>query len=367
MSLTTDEILQRSPFNLTSEDERKAFKTLATSLNITLDDFLHGKVYKKECIQNPNAYSDEDQETIFEELKNSYLRIFDGKTPSRNKKYVATAGAPGSGKSEFVEVMLVKDNHNSVYLDPDTQILKNMACYNKLKEDADLEQAYKTFRDASNYINNFLMIWAIYKGYNILHGATNTDKRVRDTIFKGLKENGYEISLHVLFANAKLRSEALNYRLDQKKFYQVTNTDAKGKVAPVFERLMDAYLPYADKVQTYYNTNAFWLDKTVEQVKADCRMFATFDRSLDAQQVFLSKNCEDIIETLCNDVDNEVTDSKIKQQATDLFKSWQPINEHQETVESTMLTYFNMRNAAAIAASVVVIATGIALKLRNDS
>jgi len=323
--MLTIDILKNPPFSL-NEQESLDFMDLSKRFGITLDAFLAGAEYSK------TPYTPEQQINIQQELQNIFAITFAGKVPSHDKTYTATAGAPGVGKSVFLEQLIAKnpDLQNAVYVDPDRQSLRLMQCYKQMSEDLGGKAAYEMYRDASNYICNLLMVWAIYKGYSIVHGTTSTNERVAKTILPELKCEEYKIDMHVLFADAESRRESLLRRIEVQDFYQVTQADAKGKVAPVYDRLSDAYLKYADTVTIYYNTNEFWLCSNAIESQECLQQFATFDRSKDLTQVVVVPGSEVFIDKLIAEVYTEVSSEEKQELIIAMFKSWtkNPSNDY---------------------------------------
>ena len=97
------------------------------------------------------------------------------------------------------------------------------------------------------------------------------------TIYQHLKELGYKINIHALFATSPQRSAALEHRA--KEVIQVTLADAAGKAGPSFSRINDAYLKYGDEVSFILQQGDFWLGngKTIK--------FATFNSSNQALNI----------------------------------------------------------------------------------
>lgn len=315
--MLTIDILGNPPFNLNAQ-ECSDFMALAKRFDITLDGYLTGAVYSK------TPYTEDQQVIIKKELEAAFARAFAGKVPSKKQTYTSTAGAPGTGKSIFLEQLI--DNNpelqGAVYVDPDRQALRFMDSYKQMSKEQSGEIAYETYRDASNYICNFSMAWAIYKGYDIVHGTTSTNDRVAKSILPGLKENGYNVNVHVLFADAESRTASLEHRIKVQDFYQVTQLDAKGKVAPVYDRITDAYLKYADTVTMYYNTSKFWLCENVAQSQECLKQFATFDRAKNSDMVVKASNSEDILDKIIAEVSTEISDKEKQDSVIAMFKSW---------------------------------------------
>lgn len=348
--MLTTNILQNQPFNL-NETECAEFLALAKRFDITLDGFLSGTVYSN------TPYTEDQQEVIAKELQKIFEITFHDKAPSKNKKYTATAGAPGSGKSAFLEQLIEQDPElqNSVYVDPDRQSLRLMNWYKQLSREQGGEVAYETCRDASNYICNFLMVWAIYKEYSIVHGTTSTNDRVAKTILPQLKTHGYTIDIHVLFADAESRKGALLHRIQVQDFYQVTQADAKGKVAPVFDRLTDAFLEYGDNVTMYYNTGTFWLSINRQESIEHLRKFATLNRAISPSQITVEPNCLDILEKLTADIHIEIPAQDRQETLINMFRSW--FTEKQKSYLPSFSRY------TVLATTLAIVATGAAIYL----
>jgi len=316
--ISTTDILKAEPFNVIDVNERDNIMMIAKDLDINLDRLLHGEVYSKK------PYDDAQQQEIANELIVLFNKNFHGKLPSKNKLYIATAGAPGVGKSVFLEELLAKDSHKSeniIYVDPDRQALRLMYSYWKLANTNGDEVAYETYRDASNFICNFQLVWAIYKGYNIAHGTTSTNERVAKSLLPGLKKLGYTVDIHVLFANMEARTSSLLHRLKVQDFYQVTPADAKGKVAPVYSRLTDAYLKCADSVRLYYNTGNFWLNTSPIESAKSLKLFAVMDKKISDKVTVYASNAN-VLDLMINDVVTEIDDQNQQTEIIKVFKSW---------------------------------------------
>ena len=118
------------------------------------------------------------------------------------------------------------------------------------------KQAYEKWRDASNFIANFMLVKACAESRNIIHGTTASNYRIIQ-IYESLKKLGYKIQAEVLFATAQQRALAVKYR--EKKVVQVSYDDFIGKSAPIFFRINDAYIAHCDKVNFHFQNGSFWL------------------------------------------------------------------------------------------------------------
>lgn len=224
------------------------------------------KLYLKE-------YSEDEISLIKDDLENIRKLCFRNTTPATLKErvYIATAGGPGAGKTTILEEHL-RDKKQFVYLDPDQRALKFMintylqAFTNdkvnefKIHTRSDweklLEKAYSKWRASSNYITQILLNEAFKNGYNIAHGTTSTSEHVAE-IYQKLKENGYKISLLLIYSTDENRSNALQHRTKVQNFVQNTLEDSikKGKL---FAERLPVYFQYADEM------NIYWIDHFLE-------------------------------------------------------------------------------------------------------
>lgn len=374
--MLTLNILQQPPFNLTLEQARD-FMQLAEKLGLTLDGFLQGK----EFTPKSGAYTEESQALIVQELIAAFDRSFKDKTPAQDKTYTATAGAPGVGKSTFIEQLIdgSTELQKAIYVDPDREALRHMHLYKTMSSEINGETAYDTYRAASNFICNLLLVWALYHGYSVVHGTTSTSERVAKTLLPGIKDQGYKINIHVLFANAEARKAALEHRITNQNFYQNTPLDAKGKVAPVFIRIQDAFLAYADTIVMYYNTGKYWLCQNAQESTLLLIKFAAYSRIV-VDGIKLASNKEHIIARLKSDAQQELLPGALDDTIR-MIDSWDTLSsthtaqassvsdEHkdpdvvakdtEENAARTFLPSFNRYTAAA--ATLAVVAAGAAI------
>lgn len=316
--MLTLNILQQPPFNLTAEQANN-FMQLAEKLGLTLDGFLQGSEFKPKS----GSYSEETQGLIVQELITAFDRSFKDKQPVQDKTYTATAGAPGVGKSTFIEQQIEssKELQQAVYVDPDREALRHMSLYKDMSSTINGETAYDTYRAASNFICNFLFVWALFHGYSVVHGTTSTSERVAKTLLPGIKELGYKINIHVLFASAAARTAALQHRIVNQNFYQNTPLDAKGKVAPVFARIQDAFLAYADTIVMYYNTGKYWLCNNAKESALLLVKFAGYNRAV-TDEIKLASNKSHTIAKLKQDAQQEQSGGALDN-TIGMIDSWQ--------------------------------------------
>ena len=190
---------------------------------------------------------------------------FADKTPEAGRKlYIATAGAPGAGKSTVLdqETQGGQDPRyaNAVFVDPDRGALEHMRTYRGLLTAGDKAgmgikeagiQAYDRARPASNVISNLIYNEAVEGGHNVIHGTTNTAPVVGKSLEK-LKAAGYETKLLLVSASDDTRLASVQRRNDQEAFYQSTPEDFKQKSVMFAQRHMD-YFKGADEVSLYWH------------------------------------------------------------------------------------------------------------------
>lgn len=230
----------------------------AVRANITLTPFLNGLVYFASPATK-TGYSAEEIVQIKNDLQMIEQEAFKNKSSQEKPQYIATAGTPGTGKTFFIEQMFNPYSLNYVYIDPDRFVLPKLTGYQvDLKKGVCPENAYIKWRDASNYIANHMFVRAICSKLNIIHGTTSGSPRMV-TIYKELSNCEYNIKLHILFADCKLRQAAINAR--NKIFVQVIAADAASKGQVVIDRLDDCYFDYADEISLYLQQGDYWLGK----------------------------------------------------------------------------------------------------------
>lgn len=184
--------------------------------------------------------------------------------------YLATAGAPGSGKSTTLETYLQKDGYKHfVYVDPDQMALRNML-YTYLSNlrtldfataesnHAALKTAYEKWRDASNYIALNIMNSAFVadennKRYSIAHGSTSTSPATREN-YTELKKAGYKIILLLCYAENDTRLHLNSIRETQQGFVKITSEDMINKEV-LFPKRFDLYFEFADEIHFFWNNS----------------------------------------------------------------------------------------------------------------
>jgi len=299
-------------FGYTSKQVVEFLKS-ADSMKIGLDEFLKGKIF------NSN-YSEDEQRQICDELIYIVNEQFTNKTAVDDKMYITSAGAPGSGKTFFLENNYCSDPHNNaVYVDPDRSVLPKLKIYTQSLQETGSNAAYTKWRDASNYIANFMLVKAVYENLNVIHGTTASSDRII-SVYNYLKQQGYKIKIDLFFANESDRVQSINYREQTSGRVQVTTEDMKGKVAPVFLRMNDCYFKYADQITMFYQFGCFW------HAGGITKCFAEYKKELSFVQVLPSS--EQYIEALIAEIDCELKgklDSVV--QLKEFVSGWRIVSE----------------------------------------
>ncbi len=187
-----------------------------------------------------NKYSQEDLERIvddFFDLQDAHFA-----NPKSERSYVVTAGAPGSGKTTYLEKLLASGSYRGfVYIDPDrTCLLKMTRTYLADVESGQKssKEAYEYWRDASNFAANALLAIALQREYAIVHGSTSTSphiKKVLDTVHSVYH---YTTKMHHINCDEAVRIDSYNQRNAQGA-YQCTIEDFRDKVGMFYQRLPD--------------------------------------------------------------------------------------------------------------------------------
>lgn len=214
-----------------------------------------------------NEYSDKEVNLIKKDLSVVRSVCFENTTAKNPPIYLATAGAPGAGKTTILERFLYShpEYKEAAYLDPDARSLKFMVhTYHALSMnsliisntdqfDKVIKNAYDKWRAGSNYIALTLIEEAFNHGYSVAHGTTSTGAHVPD-LFTKLKENGYQIVLLLCSSPDDFRYDSIDYRNKVIRFYQSAPEDALNK-GVYFAQRMSSYFAHADKIYFYWNEN----------------------------------------------------------------------------------------------------------------
>ncbi len=193
---------------------------------------------------------------------------FDGTTPSEQKVYLATAGAPCAGKSTVLEQVMLSNNRygNVVKVDPDrwgmlfmlyTYIAHMMGAAmtaNAVDFKAAQVRAYNVCRPASNILTLEVMNEAVERGFSIAHGTTLTGPHV-GSLMANLSQQGYEIDLLVCMASDETRAASAAHRCAAQGYYQSTPDDVLNKGILLTQR-METFFTHADRLSFYWRESA---------------------------------------------------------------------------------------------------------------
>lgn len=262
-----DHVLDRS------QDRIVAFQGAMTALDLQseLSTLLAGKVFDA----SSRTYTLAEQQSFLDDLKNNLQADLYSKPCAESTgrpHYLSTAGAPGSGKSYYAEHLPTFNRY--VYVDPDRNGLEKLTIYKSiLATTNNREQAYAIARSASNFYAQFLFVLACAEKKNILHGTTATS-RFMPIIYKGLKEQGYAIELHlIMVTDPKDRAAALQLRIDNTDVVQVTQQDATTKISGFFDRILDNSYQCADTIVMLLQPKEFYTGSQpvkIDEATASC-------------------------------------------------------------------------------------------------
>lgn len=215
-------------------------------------------------LQGLDSYSDNDLMLIYEDLVTMRDQIFE--QASRAPTYLATAGAPGCGKTTLLE-RLIGDSKKLrfAYIDPDAFLNQMERTYRAdiAKNRRTPAQAYTHWRDASNFMANFLLALALKEGFAIAHGTTMTSPHIKKMLQSIQSTYDYQIELLHLTVEEPIRV-ASKLKRESSGDFRCTQVDFENKLAMFHHRLPD-YLLTAQKIDFYFRSE---MDKN--------RLVATF-------------------------------------------------------------------------------------------
>jgi hypothetical protein len=190
-----------------------------------------------------------------------YQQAFFGKIPSTTEKiYIATAGAPASGKSTILEQELASGQDpryaQTVKIDPDEYTIPNMdntrALLTLLQPSATKEDAYHFLRAGSNIIANNVLNSAVGHNYHIAHGSTLSSPQ-SENLLANIGNAGYTRRLLLCDAPDATRADLEANRQQQGDFH-VTAEDFKSK-SYGFCKNMSMYFKQGDELKIYWTPN----------------------------------------------------------------------------------------------------------------
>lgn len=242
-----------------------------------LESFFSGKAF-----DHKKEYTKEEQRDLKSDVGAIYQGIVD-QNPEKQLLAIMTAGAPGSGKTTLMKQDLQAQQEkgtNIAYICPDDVCLQQMnsTYQTDLKEkinDLSLSEdelkairleCYNKWRPASNAANHLILANLIRQQYAFYFGTTSTGPAT-GKLLEFLKAKGYTIKLLHITTPDDVRWASLVER--DKSFVQTTEQDTieKGNLFP--QRIMDAYLKFADEIDFYYR----------KDVNVDAVLAATWKRN----------------------------------------------------------------------------------------
>lgn len=234
------------------------FKLIAETANVTLDKLFLGQVDSK------TEYTLEERDEIVMTLKLLVAQQFSKVKSVEKPTYTASAGAPGSGKTFSLECMFGIDISNgkfaanAIYVGPDSVVLPQMKAHLKDCTEVGKAQAYEKWRDASNYIANFMLIKAMTDNVNIVHDTTSTSTRVK-TILDTLRKLGYTRHMYFYAADKEAREMAIMHRKEKLGFAMVSSLDVVSKAEAAYARLADhSYEGRVELMVLHAQKGMFW-------------------------------------------------------------------------------------------------------------
>ena len=193
---------------------------------------------------------------------------FEGTTPSEQKVYLATAGAPCAGKSTVLEQVMLSNSRysNLVKVDPDRWGMAYMVnMYTAYMMAAGMTanatdfvsaqvRSYNVCRPASNILTLEVMNEAVERGFSIAHGTTLTGPHV-GSLMANLSQQGYAIDLLVCMASDETRAASAAHRCAAQGYYQSTPDDVFNKGILLTQR-METFFTHADNLSFFWRESA---------------------------------------------------------------------------------------------------------------
>lgn len=278
------------------------FSQMQDRTTITLDPFLLGTQY------STVPYSEVEKDAIIEILQFLVAQQFDNIEPSTEKTYTARAGAPGTGKKALeqlfdIDVANKKFPDNAIYIGPDSVVLAQMPTYKRDCKDDSIgpTASYEKWRDASNFIANFMMIKAMTEGTSLVHDATLTHKKSTN-ILDVLGAEGYQRRVHFFYADKESREESLKYREKTLGHNVELKADDKKstKADASFERLADDkfFKSRVELMIIYFQAGEYYLGK------GEVMPFAIFNKYENDNITILSE-CDSYVKRLLDEIENK--------------------------------------------------------------
>lgn len=214
-----------------------------------LESYLNGKSFDYN-----EYYTKEELERLYDDIQEINASVLLG-GPFREKEAVITAGAPGAGKTTLQKQDLKKalsEGRRYAYVCPDDVCLRSMKRSYGAEDLSTLEAklaAYNKWRPASNGAFHLIMGHLIRQNKSIYVGTTSTGAATPN-FFKFLKSRGYKIRLlHVTTPDDVRWASVMEMDLPH-----TTEEDVRQKGLLLPQRIVDAYLTYADVIEFYFRS-----------------------------------------------------------------------------------------------------------------
>lgn len=199
--------------------------------------------------EKPFFYSDEERAEIKRELLRLFNTFSAGCVPGKAAKtFTLTAGAPGAGKTTFLNHY--QKNLGAVYADPDETVLKAMRPYLEDVAKTDIFTAYTKWRWASNYISNRLMNMAAERDLDIVHGTTGTGPAM-PILYCNVHNAGYAAHVLIVGASEDVRLESARRRFEIEQSRATSPADLIEKGTLFYQRLL-VHFEHADRLSVFW-------------------------------------------------------------------------------------------------------------------
>lgn len=201
-----------------------------------------------------NKYDASDLERIMRDFQLLKEQTFEH--ADKAKAYIVTTGGPGAGKSTYFESFKEEQEIKLAYIDPDRSCLLNMENTYKrdiASKDRSAQDAYTHWREASNFLANVYLAYALDQGYAVAHGSTMADPRSIDALKMIGGGYGYHRTLLHFTCEEDVR-KASELKRREGGVIQCTEEDLVNKGKQFHERL-EGYLAESEEIVFLYRTD----------------------------------------------------------------------------------------------------------------
>lgn len=172
----------------------------------------------------PEPYTSDELDKIHKAVDDLFNQLTQGVKPSSSKpKFILATGAPGSGKTTYLEDFTKNSEEQFACIDID--IVRNKmelfkeALSQKFNEGASLAEAddyaYHKYRNASMFITRSIINRLVQNNYNIAFPFQPISFNSNcDSLMKAALENGYDVTAKVLHAPFDQLETAVQNRAD---------------------------------------------------------------------------------------------------------------------------------------------------------